>query len=58
MAVLLLLQVPPVSPLLLNNVDDPIQIGEAPLTVPEFTLGLTVSVLNADTGLLHPVLIV
>ena|SRR5258706_562442 len=34
------------------------QIGERPLTVPAFALGSTVIVLNDDTGLPQPVLMV
>ena len=56
--VLLLLQVPPASPVLLYVADDPIQSGEAPLTVPASTFGFTVNVCDALTGLLQPVLTV
>ena len=41
-AVLLLLQVPPEVPLLVNVVDAPTQIEDEPLTVPAFGVGLTV----------------
>ena len=55
---LLLLQVPPASPLLVYVAVAPIQSGEVPLTVPALAFGLTVSVLNELTGLLQPVLTV
>ena len=53
-AVLLLLQVPPVLPLLVYVADRPIQSGDVPLTVPALAFGLTVRVLNEDTGLPQP----
>ena len=56
--VLLLLQVPPASPLLLYVADWPIQSGDVPLTVPALAAELTVNVFDALTGLLHPVLTV
>ena len=52
--ILLLLQVPPASPLLLYVADWPIQSGEVPLTVPGLTLGLTVNDCDALTGPLQP----
>ena len=55
---LLLLQVPPASPLLLYVADEPIHIGEEPVTVPALAFGLTVSDCEALTGLLQPVLTV
>ena len=56
--VLLLLQFPPAVPLLVYVAVAPIQSGEVPLTVPALTFGDTVSVLNDDTGLPHPLLTV
>ena len=56
--VLLLLQVPPASPLLLYVAVWPIQSGEVPLTVPALAFGFTVKVFDALTGLLQPVLTV
>ena len=56
--ILLLLQVPPASPVLLYVADWPIQSGEVPLTVPAFALGLTVNDSDALTGLLQPVVTV
>ena len=53
-AALLLLQVPPASPVLLYGADWPIQSGDAPLTVPALALGLTVNAFDADTGLPQP----
>ena len=47
-AVLLLLQVPPVLPLLVNAVLAPAQTVEAPFTIPAFGSGLTV-ILNCVT---------
>ena len=55
---LLLLQVPPASPLLLYVADWPIQSGDVPLTVPALAFGLTVNDCDALTGLLQPVLTV
>ena len=52
--VLVLLQLPPVVPLLVYVAVLLIQRGEVPLTVPAVTLGLTVNVLNALTGLPQP----
>ena len=57
-AVLLLLHVPPPSPLLLYVAVAPIQSGEVPLTVPALAYGLTVKLFDALTGLLQPVLTV
>ncbi len=57
-AVLVLLHAPPASPLLLYVAVAPIHNGVVPLTVPALALALTVKVLNADTGLLQPVLTV
>ena len=57
-AVLLLLQVPPVLPLLAKVVVVREQSGDVPVTVPAFAFGLTVNDCNAVTGLLHPVLTV
>ena len=57
-AVLLLLQLPPASPLLVYVVVAPIQSGVVPVTVPALALGLTVNDLDALNGLLHPVLTV
>jgi hypothetical protein len=54
-AVLLELQLPPALPLLEYVAVDPIQSGEAPLTVPAVAFGLTVSDCCAVTGALHPV---
>ena len=45
---LLLLQLPPLVPLLEKVAVCPIQSGEVPLIVPALTFGLTVNVLNAD----------
>ena len=56
--VLLLLQVPPASPVLLYVADWPIQSGEVPFTVPALAFGFTVKVFDALTGLLQPVLTV
>ena len=56
--VLLLLQLPPASPLLVYVAVCPIQSGVVPLTVPALAFGLTVNDLDADTGLLQPVLTV
>lgn len=53
-SVLLLLQVPPASPLLLYKAVEPIHNGVLPVTVPEFASGLTVSCLRAVAGLLQP----
>ena len=47
---LLLLHVPPASPLELNVVDVDTHIGEVPVTVPAFTFGLTVKVWNEEAG--------
>lgn len=44
MAVLLLLQVPPPVPLLVNVLVEPIHKGLVPLTVPALTVGVTVIV--------------
>ena len=55
---LLLLQVPPASPLLLYVADWPIQSGEVPLTAPASAFGFTVNDCDALTGLLQPVLTV
>jgi hypothetical protein len=57
-AVLLLLQVPPASPLLLYASVAPIQSGELPLTVPELASGLTVKDADDEVGLPHPLFIV
>ena len=47
---LLLLQFPPAVPLLLKNVEAPMQIFDAPVITPALTLfGVTVKVLNALT---------
>ena len=51
----LLLQEPPVLPLLEYVAVWPIQSGEVPLIVPALAFGLTVNVLDEFTGLLHPV---
>ena len=56
--ILLLLQVPPASPLLVYVAITPIQSGDVPLTVPALAFGLTVSEADALTGLLQPVLTV
>ena len=56
--VLLLLQLPPASPLLVYVVVAPIQSGVVPVTVPALALGLTVNDFDAVTGLLQPVLTV
>ena len=56
--VLLLLQVPPASPLLLYVAVWPIQSGDVPLTVPALAEELTVNIFEALTGLGHPVLTV
>ena len=56
--VLLLLQVPPASPVLLYVADWPIQSGDVPLTVPALAFGFTVKVFDALTGLLQPELTV
>ena len=50
-AVLLLLQVPPASPVELYNAVVDVQRVDVPLTVPELASGLTVKLLLADTGL-------
>ena len=55
---LVLLQLPPASPLLVYVAFDPIQSGEVPVTVPAFAFGLTVNAWKADTGLLQPALTV
>ena len=55
---LLLLQVPPASPLLVYVAVAPIQSGVVPLTVPALALGFTVKLFDALTGLLQPVLTV
>ena len=55
---LLLLQLPPASPVLLYVADAPIQSGDAPLTVPALAFGSTVNEADALTGLLQPVLTV
>ena len=57
-AVLLLLQVPPVLPLLVYVADWPIQSGDVPLTVPALAFGLTVKDCDALTGPLQPALTV
>ena len=44
---LLLLQVPPASPVLLYVADAPIQSGDEPLTVPAFAFGSTVKLADA-----------
>ena len=50
-----LLHVPPAVPLLVYVAVVPTHSGEVPLTVPALTVGdNTVSVLNDDTGLPHP----
>ena len=53
-AILLLLQDPPASPVLLYEAVEPIQSGEVPLTVPALALGLTVKDCDDDTGALQP----
>lgn len=53
-----LLHDPPGVPLLVYVDDEPIQRGEAPLTVPAFTLADTVNAFDEETGLPHPLLIV
>ena len=45
---LLLLQVPPPEPLLVNGVDKPAHTVEAPLTVPAFAIAFTVIVAEAE----------
>ena len=45
--VLLLLQVPPASPVLVYVADAPIHSGDVPLTVPALAFGLTISVADA-----------
>ena len=57
-AVLLLIQVPPASPVLLYVAVCPIQSGEVPLTVPALAFGLTVNAWEELTGALHPKLTV
>ena len=52
--VLELVQAPPPSPLLEYCAVAPIQSGELPLTTPGEGSALTVSVLDADCGALHP----
>jgi hypothetical protein len=52
--VLLLLQVPPSVPLLVNVAVWPMQSGEVPLTVPAVTLAFTVSAFMALTGEAQP----
>ena len=52
--VLLLLQLPPASPVLLYVADWPIQSGDVPLTIPAFALGLTVNNCDALAGPLQP----
>ena len=56
--VFVLLQVPPVFPLLVYVAVAPIQSGDVPLTVPAVAFGLTVNVFDALTGLAQPVLTV
>ena len=53
-----LLQLPPAVPLLVYVAVAPIQSGDVPLTAPAVTFGLTVKVLNAETGLPQPLLTV
>ena len=48
-------QVPPAVPLLAYVSVAPIHNGEAPVTVPVITFGLTVSEIYEFKGLLHPV---
>ena len=55
---LLLLQLPPASPVLLNVAVWPIQSGEVPLTVPALAFGSTVNEADELTGLLQPLLTV
>ena len=56
MAGLLLLQLPPASPLLVYVAVAPAQSGDVPLTAPAFAFGFTVSVFDAVSGLpLHPI---
>lgn len=57
-SVFVLIHVPPGVPLLLYVAVTPMQSGEAPLTVPADTFGLTVSGLMDDTGLPQPLLTV
>ena len=47
-AVLLLLQVPPALPVLVNGVDKPEHTDAAPLTVPAFGTAFTVTVYEAE----------
>ena len=47
-AVLLLLQVPPTLPLLVNGVDKPAHTDAAPLTVPAFGTAFTVTAAEAE----------
>lgn len=47
-AELLLLQVPPREPLLVNAVDKPAQTDEAPLTAPAFATAFTVTIVEAE----------
>ena len=42
-AVLLLLQLPPLIPVLVNGVDKPVQTDAAPLTVPALAIAFTVT---------------
>ena len=56
--VLLLLQVPPASPLLVYVADWPIQSGEVPLTVPALAFRFTVNVFEEEAGLPQPLFIV
>ena len=49
--VLLLLQVPPVLPLLVKPIVDPMQTVDAPLILPAFTEGFTVMVIEDDVAL-------
>ena len=58
MEVFELLHVPPAAPLLLYCAVPLIQIGEAPLTVPADTFGLTVNNFDALTGEPQPLLTV
>ena len=53
-AVLLLLHDPPASPVLLYVADEPIQSGEAPVTVPALAFGLTITVADELAGPLQP----
>ena len=57
-AVLLLLHAPPALPLLVYVAVAPIHNGLVPLTVPALAFALTVTLCDADTGLLQPVLTV